>query len=160
MQDGLALTVMLQIWLPRLRSDPPVRLDSKMHVVALTKLCCETPALLRDEIAKKIFGDTVATVVFLLSSPDMGQPAPDDGPVETEITSDAGYSVLNNARKPVEDPFAEIGDPMRSFAQALASLSSSYPGQLQPIIQHAVAADSKLAVSLYTILQKSGLCLA
>ena len=160
MQDGLALTVMLQIWLPRLSSDPPVRLDSKMHVVALTKLCCETPALLRDEAAKKIFGDTVATVVFLLSSPDMGQPAPDDGPVETEITSDAGYSVLNNARKPVEDPFAELGDPMRSFAQALVSLSTSYPGQLQPIIQHAVAADAKLAVSLDTILQKSGLCLA
>jgi CAS/CSE protein, C-terminus len=129
-----------------------------MHVVALTKLSCETPALLRDETAKKQLGDSVAAVVFLLSSPDMGQPAPhDDGSVETEIRSDTGFSVFNNSRKSVEDPFAEVEDPTRSFAHVLATLSASYPGQLGPIIQHSVAADPKLAVSLDTMLRNSGL---
>jgi hypothetical protein len=67
-----------------------------MDVVALSTLSCEAPALLRDESAKGLFGEILATVLFLLSSPDMGQASPpDDGLVETEISSDAGYSVLN-----------------------------------------------------------------
>ncbi len=78
----------------------------------------------------------------------MGQASPpDDGPVETEISSDAGY------------PFAEVVDPARSFTQALAALGSSNPGQLQPIIQQAVAIDPKLAVRLDSMLQSSGLSL-
>ena len=76
----------------------------------------------------------------------MGQASPpDDGPVETEISSDAGY------------PFAEVVDPARSFTQALAALGSSNPGQLQPIIQQPI--DPKLAVSLDSMLQSSGLSL-
>jgi exportin-2 (importin alpha re-exporter) len=129
-----------------------------MHVVALSKLSCETPALLRDESAKRLLGEILATVLFLLSSPDMGQASPpDDGPVETEISSVAGYSLQNCAKKLVEDPFAEVVDPTRSFTQALAALGSSNPGQLQPIIQQAVAIDPKLAVSLDSMLQSSGL---
>jgi exportin-2 (importin alpha re-exporter) len=158
MQAGMGLMVMVQIWLPRLKSDPPVRLDAKMHVIALMKLSCETPALLADDNAKKLWGETVATIVFLLSSPDMGQ-APDDGPIETEITSDAGYSVLINARRPVEDPFAEVADPMRSFAQALALLSTSHPGQLQPIIQQSLSVDPKLAGGLENMLRNAGVSL-
>lgn len=129
-----------------------------MHVVALSKLSCETPALLRDESAKRLLGEILATVLFLLSSPDMGQASPpDNGPVETEISSVAGYSLQNCAKKLVEDPFAEVVDPTRSFAQALAALGSLNPGQLQPIIQQAVAIDPKLAVSLDSMLQSSGL---
>lgn len=87
-----------------------------MHVVALSKLSCETPALLRDESAKRLLGEILATVLFLLSSPDMGQASPpDNGPVETEISSVAGYSLQNCAKKLVEDPFAEVACRSHAF---------------------------------------------
>lgn len=159
MQAGMGLMVMVQIWLPRLKSDPPVRLDAKMHVVALTKLSCETPALLADENARKLWGQTVTTIVFLLSSPDMGQVAADEGPVETEVSYDSGYSGLHFARRPADDPFAEVADPARSFAQALGALSTSHPGQLQPLIQQTLSVDPKLSSGLDNMLRSAGVSL-
>lgn len=161
MQPGMGLMIMGQVWLPRLKSDPPIRLDAKMHVVALTKLSCETTALLSDNAAKEFWGQTVATIVFLLTSPDamMGQSASDDGAVEVEITSDSAFSSLHFARKPVEDSFAEVTDPAKSFVQALAALSTSHPGQLQPIIQVAIAGDPKLATGLQNMLHSAGVSL-
>jgi exportin-2 (importin alpha re-exporter) len=162
MQPGMGLQIMMQVWLPRLKTDAPVRLDAKMHVVALTKLSCETAALLSDDNAKQLWGQTVATVVFLLTSPDamIGQQVTDDGSAEMEISYDSSFSNLHFARKPAEDPFAEIADPARSFSQALGALSTSHPGHLQPIIQQSVGADPKLTTGLQTLLNSAGVQLA
>lgn len=159
LQPGLGLTLMVQAWLPRLKADTPVRLDAKVHVVALTKLSCETPALLSNENSKQIWGKVVAAVVFLLASPDIGQANVNDGPQEVEITYDASFSSLHFARRPVDDVFAEVTDPARAFAQALHQLSSSQPGQLQPIIQAALAEDPKLASGLDSLLRGNGVTL-
>jgi exportin-2 (importin alpha re-exporter) len=156
LQANMSSMILMQVWLPRLKSDPPSRIDAKTHVIALTKLLCETQVLLRDQNTRQAWGEIVALTVFLLSSPTMVTSPTDDDPVETEISSDAGFSVLNNARKPIEDPFSEIANPMVYFAQSLSFFSSSHPGQLQPFIQQSLSGDPKLASGLESMLQGAG----
>ncbi|KAI2512714.1 CAS/CSE protein [Fragilaria crotonensis] len=120
MQDGPPL--MIEIWLARIKSDPPGRMDSKLHETALYKVCSEIPALMWDETYEEIIQDGAATVWSLLISDDTAHDALDDCLVEMEITSDWGFLVLDNARQPVQDPFIENELPRRSFAQMLGSL--------------------------------------
>jgi exportin-2 (importin alpha re-exporter) len=160
LQPNMSLMILIQVWLPRLKSDPPSRIDAKMHVIALTKLTCETQTLLSDQNSLQAVGEIVALTVFLLSSPNMGNSLVDEDVVETEISSDAGFSVLNNARKPIEDPFADISNPMIYFAQNLSLFSSSHPGQLKPFIQQSLSGDPKLAAGLENMLLSAGVTLA
>lgn len=157
MQQGMGLMVIMQVWLPSLSSNPPIRIDAKVQVVALTKLCCDTSAMLGDENGRALWGKSVAAIVFLLTSKEamIGQEVVDDAAEEVEITSDAAFSALRFARKPVEDPFPEVTNPSQSFVQALHSLSSNQPGVLQSILQQSLSNDPKLSAGLETMLRNA-----
>jgi hypothetical protein len=162
-QPGVALLIVVQVWLPRLQSDPPTRLEAKLHVVALTKLCCETAELLRDDNTKQLMGQAIAAVVSLVQNPNamMGQALADEGPVEIEVSYDSAYSVLQFARQPADDPFPDVVDPEGAFCQGLAAISTSQPGQMQAIIQQGLSGvDPKLATGLDSMLKKAGVGLA
>lgn len=161
-QPGMALMLLTQVWLPSLSNQPPVRMDAKTQVVALTKLCCETSAILGDESTRALWGQSVAAIVFLLTSKEamIGQNVTDEGTEEIEITYDSTFSALRFARKPVEDPFPEVENPSQSFVQALHSLSSNQPGVLQSILQQSLSSDPKLSASLESMLRTANLTIS
>jgi exportin-2 (importin alpha re-exporter) len=157
-QSGVALTLLVQVWAPRLRDDVPQRLDAKIQVLGLTRLLCDTPDLLSDSNGKQIWAQTVAGAVTILTSSSFSAQAADDdeGEGEIEIGYDATYSGLTFARKKLEDPFPEVADPVSTFLQALNTLSASRPGVLLPIIHEGLRSDPKLLSGLEAMLQKSG----
>jgi exportin-2 (importin alpha re-exporter) len=160
-QPGLALNLLVQVWVPRLQTDPPLRLDAKTQVVGLTRLLCDTPALLSDANGKQIWAQALAAVVTMVTSPSWSVLAGDDDDQEVEeIGYDATYSGLIFARKALDDPFAAIPDPIATFVQSLHSLSTSQPGVINPIIQQGLGSDPKLSSGLQDMFQKSGLQLA
>jgi len=161
-QPSLAIMLITQVWLPSLSKNPPVRMDAKIQVVALTKVCCETSAMLGDDNARALWGRCVAASVFLLTSKAamIGQEVTDEGTEEIEITYDSTFSALRFARKPVEDPFPEIENPSQSFVQALHSLSSNQPGVLQSILQQSLSSDPKLSAGLEHMLRNANLTIS
>lgn len=161
-QPGLGLMLLTQIWNPRLQDDVPVRMEAKVQVVGLTKIICETPALLADANGQQIWAQTLAAVMKILSSPNthVGTVAKvDDADFEVEIGYDATYSRLHFASQPVIDPFPEVKDPSLALAQSLHALCASQPGKFPPLIQQGLQADPKLAASLETMFHKAGLSL-
>ena len=48
LQPGMGIMLLVQVWVPRLQAVSPTRLEAKTQIVGLTKLLCETPALLSD----------------------------------------------------------------------------------------------------------------
>ena len=149
--------VLVQAWVPRLQSDPPLRLDAKIQAVGLTRLLCEAPALLSDENGKNIWGQTLACVVKILTASSFAVQTADDEVDEIEIGYDATFSSLAYARKKLEDPFADVGDPVATFVTSLHGLSSSQPGVLIPVIQAGLRDDPKLSSGLESMFKKSGL---
>jgi len=157
-QDGLALNILMGVWIPQVESDPPTRLDAKIQLIGLTKLMCATPALLATDQAKQLWARALAASMKLLASDSIKQQiAGMDTPEEIEISYDSAFSSLSFARRPVEDPFQEISDPAAYFAQQLYTLSTQHPGQLTPIISQGLQFDPKLSGSLEAILAKSGI---
>jgi hypothetical protein len=159
-QDGLALNVLVNVWIPRLVSDVPARgIDTKTQIVGLTRLLTDTPDLLQDDNGRQLWASTVATIMSLLTnSVAAGSEVPeDDSSMEIEISSDASFSRLFFARRPVEDPFADVADPSAAFARVLHQLSMAHPGQLQSILQQL---DPKIVASVNALLQQAGLHLA
>ena len=159
-QSGLALTLLVQVWIPRLQSDPPLRMDAKTQVVGLTRLLCDTPVLLGDDNGKQIWAQSLAGVVTMVASPSWTVQDGDEDEGEIEIGYDATFSGLMFARKKVEDPFPEISDPIFLFVRSIHALSTSHPGVLGPIIQQGLSSDPKLSSGLQAMFQKSGLELA
>jgi exportin-2 (importin alpha re-exporter) len=157
-QDGLALNVLMGVWLPQVESDPPARLDAKIQLVGLTELMCTTPALFATDQAKQLWAKALAAAMKLLASDTIQQAGVGvDVPEEIEISYDSAFSSLSFARRPVEDPFPEINDPAAHFAQKLYALSTQHPGQLTPIISQGL--DPKLSGGLEAILKHAGVML-
>jgi exportin-2 (importin alpha re-exporter) len=157
-QDGLALNILIGVWLPQVESDPPARLDAKIQLVGLTELVCNTPALFATEQTKQLWANALKAAVKLLASDTMQHSSVGlDVPDEIEISYDSAFSSLSFARRPVEDPFPEIKDPAAQFAQKLHALSTQYPGQLTPIISQGL--DPKLLGGLEAILKQAGVML-
>lgn len=160
-QQGLGSMLITQIWVPRLQSDMPVRMEAKTQIVGLTRLLCDTPALLMDANGRQVWSHMVAMVVSMLASAGTSfidaSATADDAPVEVEISYDSAYSNLHFAKKPIDDPFLEISDPGLLFLQSLQKLSSSHPGCLQPMIQQGLQSDPKLSAGLESMLTKAGI---
>ena len=163
-QQGLGSMLITQIWIPRLQSDMPVRMEAKTQIVGLSKLLCDTPALLSDANGRQVWSHLAAMVVSMLTSAGASfvdaSATADDAPVEIEISYDSAYSNLHFAKKPVDDPFSEIADPGLLFLQSLQKLSSSHPGCIQPMIQQGLQSDPKLSAGLERMLTKAGIRLA
>jgi exportin-2 (importin alpha re-exporter) len=163
MQPGLAVTLLVQVWNPRILKDPPVqRMEAKVQVIGLTKLLCETPALLADANGQAIWAQTLAGVVTVLTSASFKSTGTDadfdDDVLDTQY--DAQFSKLANAGAKVEDLFPEVTDPAANFVQSLHRLSLSQPGQLMPLIQQGLSADPKLIAGLESLFTLAGVRLA
>ena len=153
-QTGLWPTVVGKFWLPRLQKLLPVRIDAKVQVIGVTRLLCDTSALLSDADLQALWSHMAAVVVAILtSSPNFGEPtAAVDDETDIEISYDSAYSSLYFARKPVEDPFSDVADPGLNFLQSLRTFSAAHPGRVQPLLQQGLQSDPKLSAGLETML--------
>ena len=159
-QAGLGLTILEQVWLPRLKDDPPVqRAEAKLQTIALTKLLCEFPTLLSDAKGQQLWSASLAAAVMLLTSNPfmLNTEIDEDDEVELDVSYDSQFSLLKFAAKPAEDFFTEWADPLSTFAQSLHRLCSSQPGHFLPLIQQSLSVDPKLSSGLESMLQQAGL---
>lgn len=155
-QPGLSTMILSKVWIPRLKTDEPVRMEIKTQVVALTKIVCETPSLLNDPAGSEILMSALIALVRILSTQSafFGKPA-EDLDMTAEIGYDPTFSKLHFATSPPLDPFSEISDPVGAFANALKQTISSQPWW-QTTIQQGYQTDPKTFASLQSIMAKAG----
>ena len=161
MQPGLGLMLIVQVWLPRISSDLPVRLEAKSQVVGLTKVLCETPALLEDDNGKQIWSQALLCLMKIVSSPDcnFSRYRGDEDDFEVQVGYDATFSRLHFASRPIPDYFPEVDNPATFIAKSLHSLCATQPGRIPPLITHGLQSDPKLSSSLMTLVNGAGLSL-
>ena len=157
LQPGLGLMLMTQVWIPRLQQFSPTRLEAKTQVVGLTKLLCETPALLSDPNGQQIWGQALACAVKIVCSPEshLNSLSAEGNDDDVEIGYDATFSLLHFATRPSRDPFPEVADASTSLIQGVGLVSSSSPGQLTPILAQCLQ-DPKLRSGFDALCQKAG----
>mmetsp|Transcript_36288 Transcript_36288/g.87897 ORF Transcript_36288/g.87897 Transcript_36288/m.87897 type:complete len:977 (+) Transcript_36288:29-2959(+) len=154
---GAAMSLLVQIWSPKAKNAAYSLTSAKTQAVGLTRLLCETPALLADDNVKKIWAQTFASVVGILSSNTFSANDVDADEPEIEIAYDASYSQLSLATKKAHDPFPHVADPMAMFKESLEQLNTAHPGVLSPIVQLGVSSDPKIASGFQSICQRTGL---
>eukprot|EP00581_Thalassiosira_minuscula_P013061 CAMPEP_0183727082 /NCGR_PEP_ID=MMETSP0737-20130205/24807_1 /TAXON_ID=385413 /ORGANISM="Thalassiosira miniscula, Strain CCMP1093" /LENGTH=929 /DNA_ID=CAMNT_0025958619 /DNA_START=28 /DNA_END=2817 /DNA_ORIENTATION=- len=110
LQPGMGLMLLVQVWVPRLQATSPTRLEAKTQMVGLTKLLCETPALLADTNGQQIWTQILACAVKIVCSPEshLNSLSVQDNDDDAEIGYDATFSVLHFATRPSSDPFPEV----------------------------------------------------
>ncbi|KAL9181039.1 hypothetical protein ACHAXT_009844 [Thalassiosira profunda] len=162
LQPGLGLMLLMQVWVPRLQSASPARLEAKTQIVGLTKLLCDTPALLADANGQQIWCQLLACAVKIVCSPEshLNSMSVHDNDDDAEIGYDATFSVLHFATRPARDPFPEVQDAGAALAQSVGKLCASRPGQVTPLISQGLSPDPKLSVGFEGLCQKAGVHLA
>lgn len=158
-QPGLGAMLLTQVWLPRLKTDPPTqRMQAKVQVISLARFMCDTPVLLGDTNGQHAFADALSAVVTILSSPTMKDQS-DAGTVEIgdDVAYDNKFSSLIYATKAVEDPFEELRNPQEFFTKAFHGVLSTHRQSIAPMIQ---SMDPKLVSGLEGLFKQSGLTLA
>ena len=162
LQPGLGLMLLVQVWVPRLQAVSPTRLEAKTQIVGLTKLLCETPALLSDAHSQQIWSQVLACAVKIVCSPEsnLNLLTVLDNDDDTDIGYDATYSVLHFATRPAKDPFPDVGDAGAFLVQSIGQLSATHPGRISPLIAHGLSANSKLNAGFELLCQKSGVKLS
>lgn len=161
-QPGLGLMLLGQIWIPRLQSSSPTRLEAKTQVVGLTKLLCDTPALLADTNGQQIWSQILACAVKIVISPDshLNAESAEDNDNDAEIGYDASFSLLHFAKRPAVDPFPDVQDAGATLVKSMQTICASHPGQFAPLIQQGLSVDPKLSAGFESLCQKSGVYLA
>lgn len=158
LQPGLGLTLMVQVWVPRLQAVSPMRLEAKTQIVGLTKLLCETPALLADTNGQQIWSQLLACAVKIVCSPEshLSSLSVQENDDDAEIGYDATFSVLHFATRPARDPFPDVQDASASLVQSLGKLCAAHPGQVTPLIAQGLSPDPKLSAGFDGLCQKAG----
>ena len=158
LQPGLGLTLMVQVWVPRLQAVSPMRLEAKTQIVGLTKLMCETPALLADTNGQQIWSQLLACAVKIVCSPEshLSSLSVQENDDDAEIGYDATFSVLHFATRPARDPFPDVQDASASLVQSLGKLCAAHPGQVTPLIAQGLSPDPKLSAGFDGLCQKAG----
>ena len=157
-QPGLGVMLLMQVWIPRLQTDVPIRIDAKIQVVGLTKVLCDTRVLMSDPNGQQIWSKALEAVVKVVTSPNTKFGALDeDSDIPAEIGYDATFSRLYFATRPPLDPFSEICDPTMFLAKSLHTLCSSNPGKFPSLIQQGLQSDPKLSAGFENIFQRAGL---
>lgn len=162
LQANLGVVVLDKFWADRLKTTPPVlRTEAKIQVVGVTKLLCENPALLSAPGGQEAWKKMLIGIVTLLTSDSFTRVATVAADEEPEIASgfDAAFSKLAYAKKEVEDPFPEIGDPRAMFVQSLHGvLAGSNGASLMSLVQLALSASDnpKLSNGLTTMFLNAG----
>lgn len=154
---GVALTLLVQLWAPKAKNAAHNVILAKTQAVGLTRLLCETPALLADDNTKKIWAQTFASIVSILSSTTFSASSVEADEPDIEIAYDASYSQLSLATKKADDPFPQVADPMSMFKESFENLNTSHPGILTPIVQLGVNSDPKIASGFQSICQATGI---
>lgn len=161
LQPGLGLNLLVQVWVPKLQSVIYNKLEAKIQVVGLTRILCDTNALLSDDNGKQIWGQTFGGVLGILTSQKLNLADNSlDEDVEIEIGYDATYTKLSLASKKPDDPFASTSNPTHSFLQAVHAQSSQQPGVLGPIIQATIGSDDKKVAGFQALMQQTGMTIA
>jgi len=163
-QQTLPLQTLQFLWLPSIVDDPPRNLlETKVHVVALTRLLCESPLLLSSTDGQSVWKLTLTAVMSLLANKSFAKHAFSDF-LETQddnssMVYDAQYSQLSYARKAAVDPLAHVNDPKGSFIAQLNSLTSSNRDTILPLIHDALQSNPKVSESLQSMFREAGLTL-
>jgi len=162
LQPGMGLMILVQVWIPRLQAASPTRLEAKTQVIGLTKLLCETPALLADANGQQIWSQILACAVKIACSPEshLNSLSVQDNDDDAEIGYDATFSVLHFATRPARDPFPEVQDAGASLVQSVGKLCASHPGQVTPLIAQGLSSDQKLSAGFDGLCQKAGVQLS
>jgi exportin-2 (importin alpha re-exporter) len=157
-QPGLGIMILSQVWIPRLQTAPPTRLEAKTQVIGLSKLLCETPTLLADANGTQLWSQILACVVKIIVSPDshLNALTVEGNDDDAEIGYDATFSVLHFASRPAKDPFVEVTDASVMLVQSLSQLCASQPGRFTPLIQQGLHSDPKMSAGLESLFQKVG----
>ncbi len=157
-QHNLHLMILAQVWLPRLTTDPPVRSEAKMQVVGLTKIVCETPSLLADPNSQQIWLQALIAVVKIITSQesylDSAAHNNGDDQEEAEISYDPTFSRLHFAARPVFDPFNQIRNPAKAFADALGQARASNGAAVQQLMQQGQTTDPKTFAKFEAMMSK------
>ena len=160
-QPGLGFMILTQVWIPRLQTAPPTRLEAKTQVVGLTQLLCKTPSILADPNKTSIWSQILGCAVKIIVSPDfhLNALSVEGNDDDVEIGYDATFSVLHFALRTLKDPFPEVADASTNLVQSLSQLCASQPGQLTPLIQQGLQGDPKMGAGLESLCQKAGVTL-
>lgn len=158
LQPGLGLMLLLQVWVPRLQSVSPMRLEAKTQLVGLTKLLCDTPPLLADANGQQIWTQLLSCAVKIVCSSDshLNSLSVQENDDDAEIGYDATFSVLHFATRPARDPFPDVQDAGASLVQSLGKLCASHPGKITPMITQGLSPDPKLSAGFDGLCQKTG----
>lgn len=162
-QHGLGLIFLTQVWLPRISTDPPARLEAKTQVIGLTKLLCDASGLLEDPNGQQIWAKGLFCLFSIISSPNSKLVSSDSQKKNTEVEQievggyDSTFSKLHFAACPALDPFADVKDPLKFVATSLHNLSTSKPGQVTPLVQSSLQNDVKLQASFAKLMGDAGL---
>ena len=162
LQPGMGIMLLVQVWVPRLQAVSPTRLEAKTQIVGLTKLLCETPALLSDTNSQQIWSQVLACAVKIVCSPEsnLNSVFVQDNDDDAEIGYDATFSVLHFATRPAKDPFPDVSDAGALLVQSVGQLCSSHPGRITPLIVHGLSPDPKLNAGFEVLCQKAGVQLS
>jgi exportin-2 (importin alpha re-exporter) len=66
-QPGVGLTLLAQVLVPKLKTVMQNKIECKIQVVGLSRLLCDTPALLQDNNGQQIWAQTFKGVVGILT---------------------------------------------------------------------------------------------
>lgn len=157
-QPGLSNHLLQSIWIPRLSKDPPVKMDAKNQVVAMTKIICENPSLLANQSGQQIWtACLVATVTILTSQESYFGASADNDDQDVEIGYDPTMSRLNFASRPALDPFSNVTNVAQDFGRALVQFRATNGAAISPLMQQGQSANPKAFALLDGILAKSGI---
>jgi len=108
--------------------------ERKICAVGMTKLLCETPAMMSTYASQ--WPELLSALVALFELPEDDNIPDDEHFIDIEDTPgyQTAYSQLVFAGKREDDPVKGVEDPAIFLAQSLSKLSQSCPGKLSPII--------------------------
>jgi len=154
-QPNLGLMLISQVWIPRLSSDVPTKLEAKIQIVGLTKILCDNPNPLVCE--KQVWAQTLVGILKILTSPSANfDGSVDNTDEEITIGYDPTFSRLYFATRSIIDPFEELRDAPSAFIGALHQFSAAQPGFITPIIEEGLQHNPKLFTALDMMFQKVG----
>jgi CAS/CSE protein, C-terminus len=132
--NGLGMTIITRVWAPTLtETKPKASLMAKEHVVGVTRLLTETPALLATPDA---WLELFTSVTSIVASPVYSKLTAETTEVpEVPMVFDNTFSQLSCAKASETDYFADIAEAGPLFCQTLQGFLNQHRENLIPLIQ-------------------------
>lgn len=123
--------------------------ERKIVAVGVSKILCETPALLVMPY-RVYWANLLQALITSFETPPDTNPLEADGLVEAgdDIGYQAAYSQLSFAKLKVLDPLPDVEDGRKFLAQSLAKLSQQRPGEV-PVLIASLPSDHQQALQNY-----------